>query len=51
MENFANHEEQKKKVWIKPELDVLDIKNTQYWEFKYNDKTGFFENVWVDEFS
>lgn len=48
--NISNtNEEQRKKVWIKPELDVLKIKNTEYWEFLWNDQTGFWENVWVGE--
>lgn len=41
--------EQTKKAWTKPELEYLDIKNTEYWEYVYNPNTGFWQEVWVNE--
>jgi hypothetical protein len=38
---------QRRKAWIKPELEVLAIPNTEYW--KFDDSGDFPRNVWVDE--
>ncbi|MZQ85633.1 hypothetical protein GQF01_26275 [Paenibacillus sp. 5J-6] len=44
-----NKVEQKKRVWEKPQLEVVSVRETAYWEFRWNEKTGFWENVWVSE--
>jgi hypothetical protein len=47
MDNFENvKDEQKKKVWLKPELEILQVKQTEYWMF--DDSGDFPRNVWVD---
>jgi hypothetical protein len=40
---------QRKKSWAKPELQSLDIRDTNYWEYKFNPDTGFWQEVWVNE--
>lgn len=34
VENDHVNKEVEKKTWKKPELEVLDISHTKYWEFK-----------------
>jgi hypothetical protein len=40
-------DDQKRKVWKEPVLEVLTIANTEYW--KFDDSGDFPRNVWVDE--
>ncbi|WNQ12192.1 paeninodin family lasso peptide [Paenibacillus aurantius] len=40
--------EQGRRVWQKPELEVLNVKYTAYWSFEIG-PDGFPINVWVDE--
>ncbi|SEC77892.1 paeninodin family lasso peptide [Paenibacillus sp. GP183] len=48
MDNFEKvKDEQRKKVWVTPELEILEVKNTLYWSF--DDSGEFPRNVWVDE--
>lgn len=48
MNGFVNmNEEHVKKAWVKPELEVLSIRNTEYW--KFDDSGDFPISVWVDE--
>jgi hypothetical protein len=47
MDNFEKVKDEWKKVWVTPELEVLDIKQTEYWRF--DDSGEFPRNVWVDE--
>ena len=50
MESFSTtNEERAKKTWIKPVLDVLDIKDTKHWEFQLDPKNGFYRNVNVED--
>lgn len=42
-------EQPAKKVWVKPTLESLSIDKTEYWEFKWNNETNFWQNVWVNE--
>jgi hypothetical protein len=48
---YSSNEKNTKKVWVKPELEVFEIKKTEHWEFQYNPVTGFYENVWVSDYS
>jgi hypothetical protein len=48
MDNFEKvKDEQRKKVWVTPELEVLEVKHTEYW--KFDDSGEFPRNVWVEE--
>lgn len=47
--NKAETEQPVKKVWVKPTLESLSIDKTAYWEYRWNDATGFFQEVWVSE--
>jgi hypothetical protein len=48
MDNFEKvKDELRKKVWVTPELEILEVKNTLYWSF--DDSGEFPRNVWVDE--
>ncbi|NRD76931.1 hypothetical protein HPT25_05410 [Bacillus sp. BRMEA1] len=52
MENHSiKNEEQIKKAWIKPELEILDVsrdtKGSGVWEYIYDPNTGFYKNQWV----
>ncbi|WP_258385107.1 hypothetical protein [Paenibacillus spongiae] len=38
-----------KQAWTKPELQTLDVKQTEYWAYVYNPETNFWEEVWIDE--
>ncbi|WP_162848308.1 hypothetical protein [Paenibacillus nanensis] len=38
-----------RKPWVKPELETLSIRDTEYWQFVYNPETGFWQSVWVNE--
>ncbi|MCQ6559294.1 hypothetical protein [Paenibacillus mendelii] len=38
-----------KLAWTKPELECLDVKKTEYWEYVFNPDTNFWEEVWVNE--
>lgn len=40
---------QPKKSWVKPQLEVLNIRDTEYWEYVMNPNTGFWQKVWVNE--
>jgi hypothetical protein len=40
-------DDQKRKIWKEPVLEVLTIANTEYWIF--DDSGEFPRNVWVDE--
>jgi hypothetical protein len=46
MQDESANKEAEKRVWNKPELEVLDISYTKYWEFKQNGE--FFQNNWVN---
>jgi hypothetical protein len=47
MDNFEKvKDEQRKKVWLKPVLEMLELKKTAYWEF--DDSGEFPKNVWVE---
>ncbi|MEH7107973.1 hypothetical protein [Bacillus sp. JJ1764] len=43
----VNSEQPAKKAWEKPILESLSISKTEYWEFRWNDETNFWQNVWV----
>jgi hypothetical protein len=48
MENIDHRDDdQKRKVWKAPVLEVLTIANTEYW--KFDDSGDFPRNVWVNE--
>jgi len=38
-----------KKMWTPPKLEVLDVKETAYWEYVLNPDTGFWQEQWVSE--
>jgi hypothetical protein len=45
MNNFEEvKDEQRKKVWLKPVLEMIEVKNTEYWRF--DDSGDFPINVW-----
>ncbi|MDC0706644.1 MULTISPECIES: paeninodin family lasso peptide [Priestia] len=52
MNNFLkDNKNQTKKVWKKPELEILDVGKTEFWEFIWvgDEENGFWKNQWIGE--